>query len=106
MTELLKGTLEGMVLTFLRRRPAHGYEITAWLRGSGFSDVAEGTVYALLIRVEKRGLVNVTTVPSEQGPPRKVFALNARGRAHVDEFWRNWAFLSERLDDLREEGNR
>ena len=53
MTEMLKGTLEGIVLAALRVRPAYGYEITAWLREQGFSDIAEGTVYALLIRVEQ-----------------------------------------------------
>ena len=48
MTEMLKGTLEGIVLAILSGRPAYGYEITAWLREQGFSDIAEGTVYALL----------------------------------------------------------
>ena len=75
MTEMLKGTLEGIVLAILSVRPAYGYEITAWLREQGFSDIAEGTVYALLIRIEQRGLVDVEKVPSEKGPPRKgVFA--------------------------------
>ena len=48
VTEMLKGTLEGIVLAILSGRPAYGYEITAWLREKGFSDIAEGTVYALL----------------------------------------------------------
>ena len=102
MTEMLKGTLEGMVLAYLSRQPAYGYEITAWLRGQGFSDIAEGTVYALLIRIEQRDLVDVAKVPSEKGPPRKVYTLNAAGHDYLDEFWRPWSFLSERLDQLRE----
>ena len=88
VTEMLKGTLEGIVLAILSGRPAYGYEITAWLREQGFSDIAEGTVYALLIRVEQRGLVDVEKVPSEKGPPRKVYSLNAQGRDHLDDFWR------------------
>ena len=52
MTEMLKGTLEGIVLAILSVRPAYGYEITAWLREQGFSDIVEGTVYALLVRIE------------------------------------------------------
>ena len=99
---MLKGTLEGIVLAILTVRAAYGYEITAWLRGQGFSDIAEGTVYALLVRIEQRGLVDVEKVPSEKGPPRKVYSLNARGREHLDEFWRTWSFLSERLNQLRE----
>ena len=104
MTEMLKGTLEGIVLAFLSGRPAYGYEITAWLRDQGFDDIAEGTVYALLIRIEKRGLVDVEKVPSEKGPPRKVYSLNAQGQADLEEFWRTWSFLAGRLEQLHEGG--
>ena len=103
-TEMLKGTLEGIVLAILSGRSAYGYEITAWLREKGFADIAEGTVYALLIRIEQRGLVDVEKVPSEKGPPRKVYTLNAQGQDQLDEFWRTWSFLAERLDQLREGG--
>jgi PadR family transcriptional regulator, regulatory protein PadR len=103
-TEMLKGTLEGIVLAILSGRPAYGYEITAWLRDKGFADIAEGTIYALLIRVEQRGLVDVAKVPSEKGPPRKVYSLNAHGREYLEEFWRTWSFLTERLEQLREGG--
>ena len=104
VTEMLKGTLEGIVLAILLGRPAYGYEITAWLREQGFSDIAEGTVYALLIRVEQRGFVDVQKVPSEKGPPRKVYSLNAQGQEYLEEFWRTWSFLTERLQQLREGG--
>ena len=104
MTEMLKGTLEGIVLALLAGRPAYGYEITAWLREQGFSDIAEGTVYALLIRIEQRHLVDVEKIPSEKGPPRKVYSLNAQGRDYLEEFWRTWNFLRERLEQLREGG--
>ena len=104
ITEMLKGILEGIVLAILAKRPAYGYEITARLRAQGFSDIAEGTVYALLIRMEQRGLVDVEKVPSEKGPPRKVYSLNAQGQAHLEDFWRTWSFLSERLEQLREGG--
>lgn len=102
MTEMLKGTLEGVVLAILRARPAYGYEITAWLREKGFSDIAEGTVYALLIRVEQRGLVDVERVPSEKGPPRKVYSLNDQGRQYLEEFWTTWDFLTARIEQLHE----
>ena len=104
VTEMLKGTLEGIVLAILSGRPAYGYEITAWLREQGFSDIAEGTVYALLVRIEQRGLVDVEKVPSEKGPPRKVYSLNAQGQEYLEEFWRTWSFLTERLEQLREGG--
>jgi len=104
ITEMLKGILEGMVLAILSKRPAYGYEITARLRAQGFSDIAEGTVYALLVRIEQRDLVDVEKVPSEKGPPRKVYSLNAQGREYLEEFWRTWSFLAEQLEQLHEGG--
>src|SRR6218665_1030470 len=101
MTEMLKGTLEGMVLAALAEQPAYGYEITAQLREQGFADLVEGTVYALLVRIEQRGFVDVQKVPSEKGPPRKVYTLNAQGRAQLEEFWSTWSFLAERIERLR-----
>lgn len=102
MTEMLKGTLEGIVLALVAVQPAYGYEITARLRDQGFTDIVEGTVYALLVRVEQRGLVDVEKVPSEKGPPRKVYSLNAQGRAYLDEFWGSWSFLAERIAQLHD----
>ena len=104
MTEMLKGTLEGIVLAILAVRPAYGYEITARLREQGFADIAEGTVYALLVRVEQKGLVDVEKIPSEKGPPRKVYSLNPQGQGYLEEFWRTWSFLAERLEQLHEGG--
>jgi PadR family transcriptional regulator PadR len=104
MTEMLKGTLEGIVLASLSGHPAYGYEITSWLRDQGFADIAEGTIYALLVRVEQRGLVDVERVPSEKGPARKVYSLNAAGQDYLEEFWETWSFLAERLGQLRHEG--
>ncbi|GAA2395947.1 PadR family transcriptional regulator [Nonomuraea africana] len=104
VTEMLKGTLEGIVLAILSSRPAYGYEITAQLRNQGFSDIAEGTIYALLVRIEQRGLVDVEKVLSEKGPPRKVYSLNDQGREYLEEFWRTWSFLADRLEQLREGG--
>jgi len=103
MTEMLKGTLEGIVLAVLGSQPAYGYEITARLRDQGFTDLVEGTVYALLIRIEQRGFVDVQKVPSEKGPPRKVYSLNAHGREQLTEFWKAWIFLAEHIEMLRTE---
>ncbi|MFT4201274.1 PadR family transcriptional regulator [Gordonia sp. (in: high G+C Gram-positive bacteria)] len=106
MTEMLRGTLEGIVLAILGRQSAYGYEITARLRDEGFTEIAEGTVYALLVRIERRGFVDVQKVPSEKGPPRKVYTLNAKGRAQLDDFWATWEFLAGRLERLHEGGGR
>ena len=102
LTEMLKGTLQVIVLALLADRSAYGYEITARLRERGFVDLAEGTIYAVLVRIEQRGLVDVAKVPSEKGPPRKVYSLNTRGRDDLEEFWRTWSFLTERIEQLHE----
>jgi PadR family transcriptional regulator, regulatory protein PadR len=100
MTEMLKGTLEGIVLALLAEQPAYGYEITARLRDHGFTDIAEGTIYALLVRIEQKKLVDVEKVPSEKGPPRKVYSLNPAGTHELGEFWSTWTFLAQRIDQL------
>jgi len=104
MTEMLKGTLEGIVLAILSARPAYGYEITTQLREQGFAEIAEGTIYAILVRIERNGLVDVERVPSEKGPPRKVYSLNEQGHEYLEEFFRTWSFLSERLKQLHQGG--
>ena len=103
MTDMLKGTLEGIVLAVLATQPAYGYQISARLREQGFADLVEGTVYAVLIRIEQRGFVDVQKVPSEKGPPRKVYSLNVQGRQQLEEFWKTWSFLSEQIGRLHTE---
>ena len=100
MTELLKGALEGLVLAIVATRPAYGYEITARLRDEGFTDLVEGTVYAVLVRLEQRGVVTVQRVPSEKGPPRKVYSITPPGREQLEQFWSTWALLVERVDRI------
>jgi len=102
MTEMLKGVLEGCVLEIIGRGETYGYEITRTLNGLGFSDVVEGTVYTILLRLERNRLVDITKKPSDQGPPRKFFALNEAGRAELARFWEKWDFITARLHDLKE----
>ena len=69
LTEMLKGTLEGCVLEIIDGEETYGYAITRRLNELGFADVVEGTVYTILLRLERNGLVQVTKRPSEVGPP-------------------------------------
>ncbi|XVV07575.1 PadR family transcriptional regulator [Actinosynnema sp. CA-248983] len=104
LTEMLKGTLEGCVLEIIGGEETYGYAITRRLNDLGFADVVEGTVYAILLRLEKKGLVQVAKRPSEQGPPRKFYTLNAAGRAELSTFWVKWEYVSSRIDKLKEGG--
>ena len=99
---MLKGTLEGCVLKIIDNEATYGYAITRRLNELGFADVIEGTVYTILVRLEKNGLVEVSKRPSEVGPPRKFYALNDAGRKELATFWMKWEYISSRINDLRE----
>ncbi|WP_091068113.1 PadR family transcriptional regulator [Paenibacillus sp. NFR01] len=100
---MLKGVLEGSVLEIISRNDTYGYEITRRLNALGFTDVVEGTVYTILIRLEKNKLVEITKKPSEMGPPRKFFSINDAGREELRRFWEKWEFVSSKMNELKEE---
>jgi len=101
ITEMLKGVLEGCVLEIISRGETYGYEITKRLRDLGFTDVVEGTVYTITMRLEKNHLVNVEKKPSNMGPPRKFYTLNEAGQEQLKLFWKRWEFLSSKINDLK-----
>jgi DNA-binding PadR family transcriptional regulator len=102
LTEMLKGVLEGCVLDIISRDETYGYDITRRLNTLGFTEVVEGTVYTILVRLEKNKLVEIKKRPSDVGPPRKFFVLNDAGRKELQLFWEKWEFLSSRLNKLKE----
>lgn len=107
LTEMLKGVLEGCVLEIISRKQTYGYDITRQLHALGFTDVVDGTVYTILIRLEKNQLVDVEKKPSDMGPPRKFFALNDAGRKELHRFWARWEFVASKINELKvEEGQR
>ncbi|MEG1003317.1 MAG: PadR family transcriptional regulator [Clostridium sp.] len=103
ITEMLKGVLEGCVLEIISHDETYGYEITRKLNTIGFSDVVDGTVYTILVRLEKNKLVETTKKKSEMGPPRKFFTLNDAGREELKKFWDKWEFVSTKINQLKEE---
>jgi DNA-binding PadR family transcriptional regulator len=103
LTELLKGVLEGCVLEIISTKETYGYEITKRLNDLGFEEVVEGTVYTILIRLEKNNLVNIEKKNSNLGPPRKFYTLNERGKEELLKFWKRWDFISSKLKKVKEE---
>jgi DNA-binding PadR family transcriptional regulator len=99
---MLKGVLEGCVLEIIGRGETYGYEITRRLNALGFTDVVDGTVYTILVRLERNKLVEITKKPSDIGPPRKFFALNDAGREELRNFWEKWEFVSSKINGLKE----
>jgi len=102
ITEMLKGVLEGCVLEIISHEEIYGYEITRRLNALGFSDVVDGTVYTILVRLEKNKLVDITKKKSDIGPPRKFFTLNDAGREELKKFWAKWEFVSTKISELKE----
>ena len=102
ITEMLKGILEGCVLEIISHGETYGYEITRKLNALGFSDVVDGTVYTILVRLERNKLVEITKKKSDMGPPRKFFTLNEGGYKELKNFWLKWNFISTRIDELKE----
>ena len=103
LTEMLKGVLEGCVLEIISRKETYGYEITQKLNALGFADVVDGTVYTILLRLEKNKLVEITRKPSVKGPPRNFFTLNDAGFEELQRFWGKWEFVSSKINQLKEE---
>lgn len=99
---MLKGVLEGCVLEIIRRDTTYGYDITQRLQKLGFTDVVEGTVYTILVRLEKNGFVETEKKPSEVGPARKFYSLTPEGSKELETFWAKWNFVSSKLNELKE----
>ena len=104
LSEMLKGVLEGIVLEIISQGEVYGYEVVRRLTTMGFAGMTEGTVYTILIRLEKNKLVNIAKKPSEIGPPRKFYTLNEQGKNELALFWEKWNFLRDRVEALRNEG--
>ncbi|RDW17313.1 PadR family transcriptional regulator [Oceanobacillus chungangensis] len=103
LTEMLKGVLEGVVLQKIHAGETYGYEITKYLNELGFEDIVEGTVYTILVRIEKKGLVDIEKKKSELGPARKFYKLNVKGEEELKGFWKRWAFIEEKMNVIREQ---
>ena len=88
--QLRKGTLEGCILKIISREAAYGYAIAVTLRESGFSDLTEGTLYPLLLRLERKGLIAAEYRAGSGGPSRKYYQLTPDGAQCLAEFVAAW----------------
>ncbi len=102
-TQLLKGVLDLAVLAVLRDEDGYGYDILRRLRAAGLADVGDASVYGTLRRLYNGGLLNSYVVPSDEGPHRKYYALNAAGRAELQRYGKVWHVFASTMDDLLNE---
>lgn len=98
--QLMKGILEGCILKIIEREETYGYEIVSRLQEYGFSDAKEGTLYPLLLRLEKKKLIKGTFKESPLGPKRKYYALTDEGKKYVVQFYTAWQEISESVKQI------
>ena len=96
--QLLKGLAELALLSLLAERACYGLEILDRLRGDAGLEVAEGTIYPLLHRLERAGLAASDWRLEEAGArPRKYYALTPAGEAELAAQTAEWRRLSAGL---------
>ncbi len=97
-TQLLRGVLDLCLLAVMGEGPAYGYEMTKRLRARGLSIVGEGSIYPLLGRLERDGLVDTHRAASNGGPPRKYYQLSHQGRRSLTSGVREWQATRDAVD--------
>jgi len=99
-SSIRKGLLEFLVLSIISSRTVYVADILKRLSNTDFA-TQEGTLYPLLSKLRREGLVNYEWQESESGPPRKYYGLTPAGRQHLAELDQYWAGISQTVTDLR-----
>ena len=99
-TQLLKGVLSLAVLAVLRDNDGYGYDVVRRLRVAGLDEVGDASVYGTLRRLYASGHLTSYVVPSEEGPHRKYYALNASGRDLLDQYAKTWQSFTQTMNTL------
>ncbi|MFE5299633.1 PadR family transcriptional regulator [Streptomyces sp. NPDC056632] len=97
-SQLRKGVLEHCVLALLRDRPRYGVELLAELSAVSVMTTSQGTIYPLLSRLRREGLVDTELRESPSGPPRRYYTLTAVGQTALAEFTRAWPLFRDAVD--------
>lgn len=101
-TQLLKGVLDAAVLAVLQHDDGYGYDVVRRLREAGLEEVGDASVYGTLRRLFQAGHLTSYVVPSDEGPNRKYYALNASGRDVLARSAKSWGSFSRVMNDLLE----
>ncbi|CAK1230062.1 PadR family transcriptional regulator [Fructobacillus fructosus] len=97
-SQLLKGFLQGILLSILEKQPNYGYGIAIALDEIGLGQVPKGTIYPLLATMEKRGLLTSESRPSPDGPDRKYYLPTQIGIEAKQDFYNQWHQLEKSMD--------
>ncbi len=105
LTQLRRGALEYCVLALLRARPRYGFDIVRELSEADGLLTSEGTIYPLLSRLRKDGLVTTSWSESDSGPPRRYYSLTADGRTGLERFVQDWNRFRDSVDRVLGSGS-
>jgi len=100
MTQMRRGAIEYCVLALLHEQDRYGFELTRSLSDADGLVTSEGTVYPLLSRLRRDGLVDTFWQESTQGPPRRYYRLTKSGRRALDGFREQWVVFRDTVDKL------
>jgi PadR family transcriptional regulator, regulatory protein PadR len=100
VVQMRRGVLPYCVLAMLREKERYGFELVQSLGGVDGMVTGEGTIYPLLARLRRQGLVETSWQESTTGPPRRYYRLSPDGRESLTEFARSWRRLRDSVDDL------
>ena len=90
LSQVRRGLLELCVLALVGAETSYGYEIVTHLSTTRGLAAGEGTVYPLLRRLRRDGLLSTSWQESDAGPPRQYYALTPEGHTHLDALRREW----------------
>jgi PadR family transcriptional regulator, regulatory protein PadR len=99
-TQLLKGVLDLAVLAVVSEEDGYGYEVLRRLRAAGLEDVGDASVYGTLRRLYAAGALTSYVVPSDEGPHRKYYGINAHGRTTLEAQTKTWSAFAETMNGL------
>lgn len=102
-TQMLKGILDGCLLALIAEEEIYGYELATKLKAYGFADISEGTIYSLLIRMQKLGWIEATSRVSPSGPKRKYYSITTSGTEELAAFTKRWHHLSMSVESILKE---
>jgi PadR family transcriptional regulator, regulatory protein PadR len=97
-SRLLRGILDACLLALVVERDRYGYELATALHAAGLPIVKQGSIYPLLSRLERRGLLESYRTPAAGGPPRRYYRITTAGRHELAAAHEVWTEVSAGVD--------
>jgi PadR family transcriptional regulator PadR len=105
LAQVRRGVAEHCVLALLATGEKYGFELARELGGRGQIMASEGTLYPLLARLRRNGLVETSWRESTAGPPRRYYRLTPDGELALATFKKQWRVFRDAVDETLSEGN-